>query len=154
MKRHIYPALVVWWSLGVNRGTYRPLWWYVSQSDSLTVESVVPRPLSLVARSHPLTQPVQSLYPLCIYIGKRHIWKRVLSFGLMPHGIQTNSPKRWASFALFATNEATHISRFGGMSANRIHSPSNPSCLAPCLWSPGLAHSLYPYSLSVHYACT
>ena len=41
-----------------------------------------------------------------------------------------------------------------GISANRIHSPSNPSCLAPCLWSPGLAHSLYPYSLSVHYACT
>ena len=97
-------------------------------------------PLSLVARSRPLTQPVQSLYPLCMYIGKRHIWERVLSFGLMPHGIQTNSPKRRASFALFATNEATHISRFGGMSASRIHSPSNPSCLAPCLWSPGLTH--------------
>ena len=45
-----------------------------------------------------------------------------------------------------------HIS--GGMSANRIHSPSNTSCLAPCLWSPGLAHSLTLYSLSVHYACT
>ena len=50
--------------------------------------------------------------------------------------------------------ETTHISSFDGMSANRIHSPSNPSCLAPCLWSPGLAHSLNPYSLSVHDACT
>ena len=36
--------------------------------------------------------------------------------------------------------ETTHIARFEGMLANRIHSPSNPSCLAPCLWSPGLTH--------------
>ena len=50
--------------------------------------------------------------------------------------------------------ETTHIARFDGMSANRIHSPSNTPCLAPCLWSPGLAHSLNPYSLSVHDACT
>ena len=92
MKRHIYPALVVWWSLGVTRGTYLPRWWYVSQSDSLTVESVVPRPLSLVARSRPLTQPVQSLYPLCMYIGKRHIWGRVLPFGLVSHRIRLIHP--------------------------------------------------------------
>ena len=46
-----------------------------------------------------------------------------------------------------------NICCFGGMSINRIHSPSNPPCLAPCLWSPGLTHSLNPYSLSVHSAC-
>ena len=54
------------------RGTDLLLWWYVRQSDSLTFESTVPRPLSLVARSRPLTQPLQSLYPVCMYSGKRH----------------------------------------------------------------------------------
>ena len=89
-------------------------------------------PLSLVARSRPVTQPGQSLYPLCMYIGKRHIWERVLSFGLMPHGIQTNSPKRWASFALFATHEATHISRFGGMAVTRSNPRHISSALMVC----------------------
>ena len=43
-----------------------------------------------------------------------------------------------------------HIS--DGMSVNRIHSPSNPSCLAPCLWSPGLTHhSPCTVSLSTMY---
>ena len=94
-----------------TRDTYLLLGWYVGQSDSLTVESVVPRPLSLVARSRPLTQPLQSLYPVCMYSGKRHRWGRVMSFGLMPHRIHTNSSNRQTSFALFAFNEATHISR-------------------------------------------
>ena len=68
-------------------------------------------PLSLVTRSRPLTQPLQSLYPVCMYSGKRHRWGRVMSFGLMPHRIHTNSSNRQTSFALFAFNEATHISR-------------------------------------------
>ena len=93
------------------RDTYLLLWWYVRQSDSLTVESTVPRPVSLVARSRTLTQPLQSLYPVCMYSGKRHRWGRVMSFGLMPHRIHTNSSNRQTSFALFAFNEATHISR-------------------------------------------
>ena len=63
MKRHIYQALAMSWSLGVTRCTDLPLWWYVIQSDSLTVESIVPRPVSLVTRSRPFTQPVQSLCP-------------------------------------------------------------------------------------------
>ena len=48
---------------------------------------------------------------------------------------------------------ATHIFHFDGMSVKQIHSPSDPSCLAPCLWSPGLAHSHTPSDLSIHCAC-
>ena len=104
IKRHIYPALVVWWSLGVTRCTDLPLWWYVIQSDSLTVESTVPRPF---VYGRPVS-PTHSTRTVSLSF--MHVHAR---------GIET-----------------IHISRFDGMSASRIHSPSNPSCLAPCLWSP------------------
>ena len=89
-------------------------------------------PLSLVARSRTLTQPLQSLYPVCMYSGKRHRWGRVMSFGLMPHRIHTNSSNRQTAFALFAFNEATHISRFGGMVVTRSHPRHISSALVVC----------------------
>mgnify|MGYP003323462735 CR=1 FL=1 len=73
MKRHIYQALAMSWSLGVTRCTDLPLWWYVIQSDSLTVESIVPRPVSLVTRSHPsLTLYSLSVHDACTLESDTH----------------------------------------------------------------------------------
>ena len=105
-----------------TRDTYILLWWYVRQPESLTVESVVPRPC---VSGHPVS---------------------------LAHSTRTVSPS--IMHVHVRGMETTHISRFDGMSVNRIHSPSNPPCLAPCLWSPCLAHSHTLYSLSVHYAYT
>ena len=107
-----------------------------------------------VNRIHP--RHISSALMVCQSIGFTHRRIHRASPLVSGHPVSSIRSTRSVSLCIMHVHvrgiETTHIFRFVGMSVNRIHSPSNPSCLAPCLWSPGLAHSLNPYSLSVHYA--
>ena len=106
----------------------------------------------------PLSRHISSALMVCQSIGFTHRRIRRASPLVSGRPISPTHSTRTVSPSIMHVHvrgmETTHIPRFDGMSANRIHSPSNPSCLAPCLWSPCLAHSHTLYSLSVHYAYT
>ena len=78
-------------STGGKSVFHRSVVWYVIPSDSLTVESIVPRPVSLATRSRPFTRPVQSLCPYCMYIGERHICSLITRCRLFKNHVHPHS---------------------------------------------------------------
>ena len=116
------------------------LWWKVSQSGSPSptahifhfdgmsvkrIHSPSNPPCLAPVSNHPVSL-IHTLRPISRSIVHVHV-------GIGFTG-DTSLPLWW--YAGHSSSPATHIVRFDGLSATWIHSPSNPSRLATCLWPP------------------